>query len=86
MNVSPVKINNLTIKISKAISLVSALVTICILLLFSPILFGRRVFAVKQTDCTGYPVNSLAYYAYMPAENYFPVTARRFKPNAVYCC
>ena len=72
MNVSPVKINNLTIKISKAISLVSALVTICILLLFSPILFGRRVFAVKQTDCTGYPVNSLAYYAYMPAENYFP--------------
>ena len=64
MNVNPVKINNLTIKICKAISLVSALVTIYILLLLSPILFGQNVFAVKQADCTGYPVNSLAYYAY----------------------
>ncbi len=72
MNVNPVKINNLTIKICKAILLVSALATIYILLLLSPILFGRCVFAVKQTDCTGYPVNSLAYYAYMPAEDYFP--------------
>ena len=72
MNTKFVKINNFTIKISKAISLVSALATIYILLLFSPILFGQRVFAVKQTDCTGYSVNSLAYYAYMPAEDYFP--------------
>ena len=72
MNVNPVKINSLTIKICKAISLVSALATIYILLLFSPILFGQCVFAVKQTDCTGYPINSLAYYAYMPAEDYFP--------------
>ena len=86
MNVNPVKINSFTIKISKAISLVGALATIYILLLLSPILFGQCVFAVKQTDCTGYPVNSLAYYAYMPAEDYFRVTARRFKPNAVYCC
>ena len=61
-----------TIKICKAISLVSALATIYILLLLSPILFGQCVFAVKQTDCTGYPVNSLAYYTYMPAEDYFP--------------
>ena len=72
MNVNPVKINSFTIKISKAISLVGALATIYILLLLSPILFGQCVFAVKQTDCTGYPVNSLAYYAYMPAEDYFP--------------
>ena len=72
MNVNPVKINSLTIKICKVVSLVSALATICILLLLSPILFGQCVFAVKQTDCTGYPVNSLAYYAYMPAEDYFP--------------
>lgn len=72
MNVNPVKINNFTIKICKAISLVNTLATICILLLLSPILFGQCVFAVKQTDCTGYPVNSLAYYAYMPAEDYFP--------------
>ena len=47
MNVNPVKINSLTIKISKAISLVSALVTIYILLLLSPILFGQNVFAVQ---------------------------------------
>lgn len=72
MNVNPVKINSLTIKICKAISLVSALATIYILLLLSPILFGRCVFAVKQINCIGYPVNSLAYYAYMPAEDYFP--------------
>ena len=72
MNAKLVKINGFTIKISKVISLVSALATICILLLLSPILFGRCVFAVKQIDCTGYPVNSLAYYAYMPAEDYFP--------------
>lgn len=72
MNAKLVKINNFTIKISKAISLVGALATICILLLFSPILFGRCAFAVKQTDCTGYPINSLAYYAYIPAEDYFP--------------
>lgn len=72
MNANPVKINSLTIKISKAVSLVSTLATIYILLLLSPILFGRCAFAVKQTDCTGYPVNSLAYYAYMPAEDYFP--------------
>ena len=67
MNVNPVKINSFTIKISKAISLVGTLTTICILLLLSPVLFGQNAFAVKQTDCTGYPVNSLAYYAYMPA-------------------
>ena len=72
MNVNPVKINSLTIKICKAISLVGTVANICILLLFSPILFGQCLFAVKQTDCTGYPVNSLAYYAYMPAEDYFP--------------
>ena len=72
MNVKSVKVNNITAKICKAISLVGALATICILLLLSPILFGQRAFAVKQTDCTGYPVNSLAYYAYMPAEDYFP--------------
>ena len=72
MNVNPVKVNNLTIKICKVISLVSALATICILLLLSPILFGRCAFAVKQNGCIGYPVNSLAYYAYMPAEDYFP--------------
>lgn len=72
MKVKPVKINNLTIKICKVISLVSALATICILLLLSPILFGRCAFAVKQNGCIGYPVNSLAYYAYMPAEDYFP--------------
>ena len=72
MNVNPVKINSLTIKVCKAVSLVSALATICILLLFSPILFGHCAFAVKQTDCTGYPVNSFAYYAYMRAEAYFP--------------
>ena len=72
MNVNSVKINNFTIKICKAISLVSTLATICILLLLSPILFGQNVFAVKQTDCIDYPVNSLAYYAYMPAEDYFP--------------
>lgn len=72
MNVNPVKINSLTIKICKAISLVNTLATIYILLLLSPILFGQNVFAVKQTDYTGYPVNSLAYYAYMPAEDYFP--------------
>ena len=72
MNVNPVKINSFTIKISKAISLVGTLTTICILLLLSPVLFGQNAFAVKQTDCTGYPVNSLAYYAYMPAEDYFP--------------
>ena len=72
MNAKSVKTNNLTAKICKTISLVGALATICILLLLSPILFGQRVFAVKQTDCTGYPVNSLAYYAYMPAEDYFP--------------
>ena len=65
MNVNPVKINSFTIKISKAISLVGTLTTICILLLLSPVLFGQNAFAVKQTDCTGYPVNSLAYYAYM---------------------
>ena len=50
MNAKFVKINNFTIKISKAISLVSTLATICILLLLSPILFGQCVFAVKQTD------------------------------------
>lgn len=72
MNAKFVKINNLTIKICKAMSLVGTLATICIPLLFSPILFGRCAFAVKQTGCTGYPVNSLAYYAYMPAEDYFP--------------
>ena len=72
MNAKLVKINNLTIKICKVISLVSALATIYILLLLSPILFGQCAFAVKQIDCTGYPVNSLAYYAYMPAEDYFP--------------
>ena len=72
MSVNSVKINNLTVKICKAISLVSALAIICILLLLSPILFGQCVFAVKQTGCTGYPVNSLAYYAYIPAEDYFP--------------
>ena len=72
MNANSVKTNSFTIKICKVISLVSALATICILLLFSPILFGQCVFAVKQTDCTVYPVNSLAYYAYMPAEDYFP--------------
>ena len=72
MNAKSVKINNFTIKISKVISLVGTLATIYILLLLSPILFGQNVFAVKQTDCTGYPVNSLAYYAYMPAEDYFP--------------
>ena len=72
MNVNSVKINRLTVKICKAISLVSALATICILLLLSPVLFGQCVFAVKQTNCTGYPANSLAYYAYMPAEDYFP--------------
>lgn len=72
MNAKSVKINSLTIKICKAISLVGTLATICILLMLSPILFGQCVFAVKQTDCTGYPVNSLAYYAYMPAEDYFP--------------
>lgn len=70
MNAKLVKINDLTI--SKAISLVSTLATICILLLLSPILFGQYVFAVKQNNCTGYPANSLAYYAYMPAEDYFP--------------
>ena len=69
MKVKPVKINSLTIKISKVISLVSVLATIYILLLLSPILFGRCVFAVKQNGCTGYPANSLAYYAYMPAED-----------------
>ena len=57
MNAKLVKINSLTIKICKVISLVSALATIYILLLLSPILFGQCVFAVKQTDCTGYPVN-----------------------------
>ncbi len=72
MNVKFVKINSFTIKTCKAISLVSTFATICILLLLSQILFGQRVFAVKQTDCTDYPVNSLAYYAYMPAEDYFP--------------
>lgn len=72
MNAKFIKINNFTIKISKAISLVGTLATIYILLLLSPILFGQNVFAVKQTDCTDYPVNSLAYYAYMPAEDYFP--------------
>lgn len=72
MNVKSVKVNNITVKICKAMSLVGALATICILLLLSPILFGQRAFAVKQTDCTGYPVNSLAYYAYMPVEDYFP--------------
>ena len=72
MNVNSVKINSLTIKICKVISLVSTLTAIYILLLLSPFLFGGCVFAVKQTDCTGYPVNSLAYYAYMPAEDYFP--------------
>ena len=72
MNVDLVKINSFTIKACKAMSLVGILATICILLLFSPILFGRRVFAVKQTDCTAYPANSLAYYTYMPAEDYFP--------------
>ena len=72
MNAKSVKINSITAKTCKAISLVGTLATICILLLLSPILFGQRVFAVKQTDCTGYPVNSLAYYAYMPAEDYFP--------------
>ena len=82
MNVNPVKINSLTIKISKAISLVSALVTIYILLLLSPILFGQNVFAVKQADCTGYPVNSLAYYAYMPAEDYFPGDSNRTRSIA----
>ena len=72
MNVNSVKTNSFTIKICKAISLVGSLVTICILLLLSPILFEQNAFAVKRTDCTGYPVNSLAYYAYMPAEDYFP--------------
>lgn len=72
MNVNYVKINSFTIKMSKAISLVSSLVTICILLLLSPILFGQCAFAVKQTDCIDYPINSLVYYAYMPAEDYFP--------------
>ena len=72
MNARSVKINNLTIKIYKAISLVGALATICILLLLSPILFGQCVFTVKQTNYIDYPVNSLAYYAYMPAEDYFP--------------
>ena len=72
MNANPVKINSLTIKICKAVSLVNTLATICILLLLSPILFGQNVLAVKRTDCTCYPVNSLAYYAYMPAEDYFP--------------
>lgn len=72
MNAKSVKLNNITVKICQAISLVSVFATICILLLFSPILFGQNAFAVKQTDCTGYPVNSLAYYAYMPAEDYFP--------------
>ena len=66
MNINPVKINSLTIKICKVISLAGALATIYILLLLSPILFGQCVFAVKQADCTGYPVNSLAYYTYMP--------------------
>ena len=72
MNAKSVKINSITAKACKAISLASTLVTICILLMLSPILFGQRMFAVKQTDCTGHPVNSLAYYAYMPAEDYFP--------------
>lgn len=72
MKVKPVKINSLTIKTCKVISLVSALATICILLLLSPILFGQCVFAVKQTDYTAYSANSLAYYTYMPAEDYFP--------------
>ena len=72
MNAKSVKINSLTDQICKVISLVGALATICILLLLSPILFGQHAFAVKQTDCTDYPVNSLAYYAYVPAEDYFP--------------
>lgn len=72
MNAKFVKINSLTDQICKVISLVGALATICILLLLSPILFGQHAFAVKQTDCTDYPVNSLAYYAYVPAEDYFP--------------
>lgn len=72
MNAKFVKINSLTIKICKAISLVGILATICILLMLSPILFGQCAFAVKQADCTGYPANSLAYYAYMPAEDYSP--------------
>lgn len=72
MNANSVKINSLTIEICKVMSLVSILATIYILLLLSPILFGRCAFAVKQTGCTGYPVNSLAYYTYMPAEDYFP--------------
>lgn len=72
MNAKLVKTNSLTIKVCKAISLVDALATICILLLLSPILFGQHAFAVKQTDCTSYPVNSLVYYAYTPAEDYFP--------------
>lgn len=72
MNAKPVKMNNLTIKICKVISLVGTLATICILLLLSPILFGQHLFIVKQAGCTDYPVNALAYYAYMPAEDYFP--------------
>lgn len=56
----------------KVIPLVSVLATICISLMLSPILFGQHLFAVKQTGCTDYPVNALVYYAYTPAEDYFP--------------
>lgn len=72
MSTSFVKASSFTLKFCKVVSLVSVLVTVCILLLLSPILFGRHMFSVKQTDCTDYPVNALAYYAYTPAENYFP--------------
>lgn len=72
MNAKSVNVNSLTVEICKAISLVGTLATICILLLLSPILFGQHAFAVKQIDSTDYPVNSLAYYAYVPAEDYFP--------------
>ena len=72
MNAKLVKPNSFTIKTCKVISLVSVFAAICILLLLSPILFGQHLFAVKQTDCTDYPVNALAYYTYTPAEDYFP--------------
>lgn len=67
-----VKSVNITTKICKAVSLVSALMAICIVFLSAPIIFGLQMFSVKQTGCTDCPVNALTYYAYTPAENYFP--------------
>ena len=72
MKAKRVKPVYITIKSCKAASLVSIFVAICIVFLSAPMIFGLQMFSVKQTDCTDYPVNALAYYTYTPAEDYFP--------------